>query len=410
MRAQWLMGPYGGPVRNIQKLGFAAGRLTIWLRFIAELVVPNFNYHPTHDIRATYVRYYADPSAAARFATDLLVKAGVSTEDSKIMADCLVMADVRGVDTHGLARLPQYLDRVRNGRVKAKPEFKLTEKTPAVAHMDGDNGFGFVVATKAMTEAIKRAESYGIGMVTVNHSNHFGMAATYVIQALEKDMISLVFTNSAKQMPPFGGKENLLGISPFAAGAPSRTEVPYILDMAPSVVAKGKIRRAARRGEPIPEGWAFGPDGKPTTDANVALNGSMAPIGGPKGSGLAILMDIMSGVLSGAAFGGEIGDQYKDPRPQNVGHCFIAIKPDIFLTTAEFKARMDILAQRVHQVPPAPGFNEVLFPGEPEHRMSIQRRKEGIPYAEAERKMFSEAAEQFSVSEIPLSETPLSLS
>lgn len=179
--------------------------------------------------------------------------------------------------------------------------------------------------------------------------------------------------------------------------------------MAPSVVAKGKIRRAASNGESIPVGWALDADGNHTTDANVALNGSMAPIGGPKGSGIAILMDVMSGVLTGAAFGGEVGDQYKDPRPQNVGHCFIAIKPDIFMTTDEFRARMDVLAQRIHGVTPASGFNEVLFPGEPEHRLGAQRRREGIPYAEAERQMFVDAAKQYNVAELPLSEVPLSL-
>ncbi|KAJ6012647.1 malate dehydrogenase [Penicillium canescens] len=355
-------------------------------------------------------RYYANPAAAATFAIGLLEKAGLSPEDAKTMADCLVLADIRGVDTHGLSRLPQYLDRVSNGRVNAKPGFQLTEKTPVVAHLDGDNGFGFVVATRAMEEAIKRAEVYGIGMVIANHSNHFGMGATYVMQALEKDMISLVFTNSAKQMPPFGGKETLLGISPFAAGAPSGKEVPFILDMAPSVVAKGKIRRAARRGESIPLGWALDADGNPTTDADIALNGSMAPIGGPKGSGIAILMDIMSGVLTGAAFGGEVGDQYKDTKPQNVGHCFIVLKPDIFISSDDFKSRMDTLAQRVHGVTPAPGFNEVLFPGEPEHRLGTQRRKEGIPYADVERQMFIDAAKQYGLAELELSQEPLSLS
>jgi LDH2 family malate/lactate/ureidoglycolate dehydrogenase len=235
------------------------------------------------------------------------------------------------------------------------------------------------------------------------------MAATYVLQALQANMISLVFTNSAKQMPPFGGKETLLGISPFAAGAPSNREILYILDMAPSVVAKGKIRRAARRGESIPLGWALDADGNPTTDANVALNGSMAPIGGPKGSGIAILMDIMSGVLTGAEFGGQVGDQYKDPKPQNVGHCFIAIKPDVFFSADDFRARMDILVQRVHGVAPAPGFSEVLFPGEPEHRLGLQRRKEGILYADAEKKIFAESAKEYGVPELPFSETPLSV-
>ncbi|KAJ9650468.1 hypothetical protein H2198_010224 [Neophaeococcomyces mojaviensis] len=353
------------------------------------------------------VRYYAQPQKVEAFATSLLEKAGLPPEHAKLMAACLVQADVRGVDTHGMARLEQYLSRVNNGLVNASPKLELVEKTPVVTHLDGDNGFGFVVASKGMAEAIKRAEVYGIGMVTVNHSNHFGMAATYVIQALEAGMISLVFTNSAKQMPPFGGKETLLGISPFAAGAPSKNEIPYVLDMAPSVVAKGKIRRAARRGEPIPEGWAYDKEGKPTTDSNIALDGMMAPIGGPKGSGIAILMDIMSGVLSGAAFGGEVGDQYKEAKPQNVGHCFIAIKPDVFIGADEFKSRMDTLVQRVHAVAPASGFQEVLFPGEPEYRLSKLRSGQGIPYAEAEKKMLDDAAASYGVPSLEFSETPL---
>lgn len=306
-----------------------------------------------------------------------------------------------------MARLPQYLERVTSGLVKAKPNITVTEKTPVAAHVDGNNGFGFIVATKGMEEAVRRAQTYGIGIVTADHSNHFGMAATYVLQALDAGMISLVFTNSAKQMPPFGGKETLLGISPFAAGAPSKDEVPYVLDMAPSVVAKGKIRRAARRGEKIPLGWAYDKEGRPTEDAEVALGGSMAPIGGPKGSGIAILMDIMSGVLSGAEFGGQVGDQYKEARPQNVGHCFMAIKPDVFMSADEFRARMDTLVQRVHGVTPAEGFSEVLFPGEPEHRLAAERERAGLPFAEAEKKMFEELAVKYGVPELELATSPL---
>ncbi|TDZ14239.1 L-sulfolactate dehydrogenase [Colletotrichum orbiculare MAFF 240422] len=352
-------------------------------------------------------RYYARPSEAEAFAKSLLVKSGLPEDDATLMAGCLVQADTRGVDTHGLARLQQYIERVQSGLVNAKANISITEKTPVAAHADGDNGFGFIVASKAMQDAIRRAETYGIGIVTAEHSNHFGMGATYVLQALEAGMISLVFTNSAKQMPPFGGKETLLGISPFAAGAPSRNEVPYVLDMAPSVVAKGKIRRAARRGEKIPLGWAYDRDGKPTEDAEEALNGSMAPIGGPKGSGIAILMDVMSGVLSGAAFGGDVGDQYKEARPQNVGHCFIAIKPDVFMSSEQFRARMDTLVRRVHGVTPADGFGEVLFPGEPEHRLAEERRVQGLPFADAEKKMFDELAAKYGVAELALSTTPL---
>uniref|UniRef100_A0A8H7KB27 Malate dehydrogenase n=1 Tax=Bionectria ochroleuca TaxID=29856 RepID=A0A8H7KB27_BIOOC len=213
-------------------------------------------------------RYYANPAEARTFAKALLTKSGLPEDHAKLMAKCLVEADTRGVDTHGLARLQQYVERVSSGLVNATANIQIHEKTPVAAHVDGDNGFGFIVASKAMEDAIRRANTYGIGIVTAEHSNHFGMAATYVNQALDAGMISLVFTNSAKQMPPFGGKETLLGISPFAAGAPSQSEVPYVLDMAPSVVAKGKIRRAARRGEKIPLGWAYDKDGKPTEDAN----------------------------------------------------------------------------------------------------------------------------------------------
>ncbi|KAI0387224.1 putative malate dehydrogenase [Hypomontagnella monticulosa] len=356
---------------------------------------------------ASHIRYYVKESDAIAFSRALLLKSGLSDDDSSLMASCLVQADTRGVDTHGMARLEQYLDRVTRGLVNAKPSLRISEKTPVAAHVDGDNGFGFVVASKAMEDAIRRAETYGIGIVTVEHSNHFGMAATYVLQALDAGMISLVFTNSAKQMPPFGGKETLLGISPFAAGAPSKDEVPYILDMAPSVVAKGKIRRAARRGEKIPYGWAYDVDGNPTDDPDVALNGSMAPIGGPKGSGIAILMDIMAGVLSGAAFGGDVGDQYKETRPQNVGHCFIAIKPDVFMSSENFRSRMDTLARRVHAVTPATGFEEVLFPGEPEYRLSIERSSQGLPFAHAEKIMFDKLAKKYDVPGLVFSTTPL---
>ncbi|KAH9985278.1 putative malate dehydrogenase [Xylariaceae sp. FL0662B] len=322
---------------------------------------------------------YVNITGNGGLAQTLLSKAGLPDEHARLMADCLVQADARGVDTHGLARLQQYMGRVSSGLVKAKPDLKLSEKTPVAAHLDGDNGFGFIVASRGMEEAIKRAETYGIGIVTVYHSNHFGMGATYVLQALKKGLISL-------------------------------NEVPYILDMAPSVVAKGKIRKAARRGEKIPLGWAYDKSGKPTEDANEALNGSMAPIGGPKGCGIAILMDIMSGVLSGAAFGGEVGDQYKESRPQNVGHCFIAIKPDVFLSADEFRSRIDILVQRVHGVAPADGVKEVLFPGEPECRLDIQRRSQGLPFADAEKVMFDDMAEKFGIPKMTMSTTPLTLS
>jgi len=219
----------------------------------------------------------------------------------------------------------------------------------------------------------------------VKHSTHFGMAATYVLEALEAGMISLVFSNASRAMPPWGGREALLGTSPLAAGAPAgEGKAAFLLDMSPAVAARGKIRRALKRGESIPPGYALDAEGRPTTDPERALQGVVLPIGGPKGSGLSMLMDIFGGVLSGAASGGDVGDQYKHARPQDVGHFFLALKPDLFVPLAQYRERMDALIARVRACPPAAGFTEVLIAGEPELRHEAQRRRCGIPYNRAE--------------------------
>ncbi|OAX85008.1 hypothetical protein ACJ72_00600 [Emergomyces africanus] len=194
--------------------------------------------------------------------------------------------------------------------------------TPVVAQVDGQNGFGFVAAHVAMDRAIAMAKDYGIGMVSITHSNHFGMSASFVQQALDADMMSLVFTNSSPALPAWGGREKLLGVSPIACGAPAggKSGVPFILDMAPSVAARGKIYKAKRRGEQIPEGWALDENGAPTTDPDAALKGVMLPMGGPKGSGLAIMMDVFSGVLSGSAFAGHVTGPYDPSKQADVGH------------------------------------------------------------------------------------------
>ncbi len=297
------------------------------------------------------------------------------------MARCLVRADLRGVETHGVMRLPGYLDRVRRKLINARPDIRINRVTPVAAHIDGDNGFGFVVATRAMAEAMNAARQYGIGVAAVKRSTHFGMAANYVLQAVESGYVALVFTNASPAMPPWGGREALIGTSPLAAGTPGG----FVLDMAPSVAARGKIRRALRRGQQIPFGYALDGEGRPTTDPAKALQGVVLPIGGPKGSGIAIMMDVFSGVLSGAAFGGDVRDQYKDyQRPQNVGHFFMAMKSDLFVPLDEYRARMETLIGRVHASPPAEGFTEVLMPGEPEARREAERRRTGIPYAAAD--------------------------
>jgi len=330
-------------------------------------------------------RVYAEAGAADAFARSVLAAHGVPAADAAIIAGCLVSADLRGVDTHGLCRLPGYLDRVRRGLIDPRPQLTPKRVTPVAATLDGQNGFGFVVGTRAMQEAITIAREYGIGVVSVRRSTHFGMAASYVLQALDAGLISLVFSNASPAMPPWGARTALLGTNPFAAGAPAGKHAPFLLDMSPAVAARGKIRRAERRGEKIPLGYALDADGRPTTDPTAALGGVVLPIGGYKGSGIAMLMDILGGVISGANFGGEVGDQYKVyERPQDVGHFFLAMRPDLFVPEADYRARMDILIERVRASPTAEGVDEVLIAGEPERRHEAERRRTGIPYSAGE--------------------------
>jgi LDH2 family malate/lactate/ureidoglycolate dehydrogenase len=243
-------------------------------------------------------------------------------------------------------------------------------------------------------------------VVSVRRSTHFGMAATYVLQALDAGLFSLVFSNASPAMPPWGGRTGLLGTNPFAAGAPAGSEPPFLLDMSPAVAARGKIRRAARRGEKIPLGYALDADGRPTTDPKAALGGVVQPIGTYKGSGIAMLMDIFGGVISGAAFAGDVGDQYKAfDRPQDVGHFFLAMKPDLFVPKGDYRARMDSLMQRVRACPTADGFDEVLVPGEPERRHEAERRRHGIPYSRSEVDVLQDEAAKSQVPLLVISES-----
>ncbi|HMH19545.1 MAG TPA: Ldh family oxidoreductase [Burkholderiales bacterium] len=353
-------------------------------------------------------RVFVEHDEADAFARALLAAHGVPKKDAATVAACLVGADLRGVDTHGLTRLPVYLERVRRGLVNPRPKLFPKRIASAAAALDGQNGFGFVIGTRAMAEAISLARKSGVGIVAARRSTHFGMAASYVLQALDAGFVSLVFTNASRAMPPWGGREGLLGTSPLAAGAPGGKLAPFVLDMSPAVAARGKIRIAEKRGEKIPLGYALDAEGRPTTDPTEALKGVVLPIGGHKGSGLSMLMDIFGGVLSGAAFAGDVADQYKAfDRSQNVGHFFLAMKPDLFISKKEYRSRMDTLVERVRACPRAEGFDEILLPGEPESREEEKRRRTGIPYSAAEIDPLQEEAARAGVAKLDVSSKPL---
>jgi L-2-hydroxycarboxylate dehydrogenase (NAD+) len=315
-----------------------------------------------------------------QFARSAFQTAGLSEADAKVVADDLVKANLRGIDSHGVSRLGMYLERLDRGLVNPRPKMTVTKVAGAVAQLDADNAMGFLPSHLAMSTAMELAADAGIGMVGVHRSTHFGMGALYALQAVEKGYVSLIFTNSSPAIAMWGGRSAFLGASPIAAGVPGGGGADFIMDMAMTVIARGKIRLNAMRGEPIAAGLALDLDGNPTTDAAKAFEGVCLPFGGVKGSVLGTLMDLMSGVLTGANFGGEVKSLYFDhSEPQNVGHMFIAIRPDLFMAMTDFEARMQEFTRRIKALPRAAGCDEILMPGEPEARTEARRAVEGIP-------------------------------
>jgi L-2-hydroxycarboxylate dehydrogenase (NAD+) len=315
-----------------------------------------------------------------RFAISAFKSAGMSDADAEVVGADLVKANLRGIDSHGVSRIPMYLGRLDRGLVNARPEMKLTKVAGAVAHLDADNAMGFLPSHLAMDTAMELAADAGIGMVGVHRSTHFGMGALYALQAVEKGYVSMIFTNSSPAIAMWGGRSAFLGASPIAAGVPGGKSAPFIMDMAMTVIARGKIRLKAMRGEPIAEGLALDVDGNPTTDAAKAFEGVCLPFGGVKGSVLGTMMDLMSGVLTGANFGGDVKSLYFDhSEPQNVGHLFFAIRPDLFMAMTDFELRMEEFNKRIKALPRAAGCDEILMPGEPEARTEARRAAEGIP-------------------------------
>ncbi|KAH6673148.1 putative malate/L-lactate dehydrogenase [Halenospora varia] len=346
-------------------------------------------------------KFHIAPEAASKFAISLLKANGVPAGNAEVIAKCLVMADLRGVDTHGMNRFPSYLKRLCSGAINHKGSPTLKQITPCVAQVDGCNTFGFLGAELGMRRCIEMAKEHGIGMVSVKRSNHFGMSAWIVQQANEAGMLSLVFTNSSAALPVWGGREKMMGVSPIACGAPGPKGAgkDFILDMAPSIAARGKVYKALRRGENIPIDWAIDGEGKRTTDPARALEGSMLPMGGPKGSALAVMMDVFSGVLSGSKFAGRVIGPYEEGgegRESDVGHFLLAIRPDLFLDGGEeeFKERMSVLYDRVVGSKKMEGVDRIYFPGEIEQELHKERLRSGIPFVKAEVDALNKEAEK----------------
>jgi len=314
------------------------------------------------------------------FADQVLQAAGVDAQESQVVADNLITANLRGIDSHGITRLPLYVERLEAGLIARRTEVERVRQTPGACVLDAHNGWGAVAGLAGIREAIGRARQVGTGVAVVRHSNHFGIAAYYAQEAVAANMIGVAMTNASANMSPWGSRQPYFGTNPICVAVPAGRERPVIYDGATSVVAIGKLVLAAKKGEQIPSNWAADQYGQPTTDPRVAVAaGNLLPMGGYKGSGFALMVDVLSGVLAGAAFGSHVSNLRRLDAPQNVGHFFAALDIGAFADPAEFQGEMEQLVREIKDSPRAPGCERVYLPGEIEWECEERRRREGIP-------------------------------
>jgi LDH2 family malate/lactate/ureidoglycolate dehydrogenase len=317
-----------------------------------------------------------------RFVKDVFFKIGCSDEESEIISDTLVEADLKGVHSHGVMRLGIYPNRLKGGAVTKNANIHVVQESPATALIDGGNGMGQVVSYKAMQLALDKAKQTGVAMVGVRNSNHFGAAAYFTKMAPEQNMIGIIYTvSSVNVMAPWGSIDKLLGNNPISIGAPSGRKIPLILDMALSEVAVGKIKLAAMKGDAsIPKNWALDKEGVPTTDPHEALEGLATPMAGYKGSGLAIMGAMIAGVLNGAAVGSKVGNIFKDTKEaSNVGHTIIVVNIEQFTPLKEYLIHANTFIEELKFSRKAKNIDEILMPGEREYLLEQERRINGIP-------------------------------
>ncbi len=327
-----------------------------------------------------------------QFTKNLFLKIGCSIQDAEIAAEVLLSADLRGVDSHGVARLSGYVRLWEKGRINVNPKIKVVHETPSTAVVDGDGGLGLVVAPFAMQIAIEKAQKVGTGWVAVKNSNHYGIAGYHAMMALQHDMIGISMTNASPLVSPTFSKERLLGTNPVAVAVPAKDQPPFVADMATTTAANGKLEILLRKNERAPLGWIQDKDGRPTTSPNgVKEGGALLPLGGDrehgshKGYALGSIVDILSAVLSGANYGPWVPPFVAflepDPNPvgEGLGHFFGAMRVDAFRPAEEFKSHMDNWIGRFRSAETTPGFEKVLIPGDPERELETERRKNGIP-------------------------------
>ncbi len=312
------------------------------------------------------------------FVVALLQRLGLSPQHAGYTALALIDADLAGMDTHGVRLLPPYVARLRDGAIEARPDLTVVSRSGAVSVLDGGNGLGQVVASWAVEHSIEVARETGAAVTTVRRSNHLGALGSFTRAAADRGMVAFLTQNTRANMAPAGGRQAAVGNNPFSFAVPGG-EFPVVLDLSCSAVARSHIDVAAERGKPIPEGWALDPAGHPTTDPEQALLGAVLPFAGHKGSGLAVVMGALAGVLSGAKFGAAVPPLTDYGQERDLGHFLFLLDVRALGPVDALTGRMDRYVREIAASPPAPGSDEVRLPGQASHRRRRERLEQGIP-------------------------------
>ena len=307
---------------------------------------------------------------------EIFINHGLNKNHASISTNALINAELVGAYGHGLARLKMYCDRIKKKLINPKPNIKIKNISQSISLIDANNSIGFVAADIAIKKAIKNANKTGIGLIAVKNSGHYGLSGYYAEQAVKKNLVTMIYTNAPPAVAPHGSLKSLFGTNPICFGTPTGSKIPFILDTSISMINRGKIRVAARNNQKIPEGVALDKFGKPTTDAKKALEGVQLPIAGFRGSGLAWMVDILSGVLTGGNHAGRVKDPFEDfTGPQNIGHLFITFKTNLFVKNYNKRIKENI--KRIKRLPKIKGVKEIMYPGQNKYnRYKLNSKKD----------------------------------
>ena len=311
----------------------------------------------------------------------IFIKHGLSNNHASISSNAIINAELVGAHSHGLSRLKMYCERISRKVINPKPKIKIKKISQSISFIDANNSIGFIAADIAIKKAIENSKKTGIGMVAVKNSGHYGLSGYYAEQAVKKNLVTMIYTNAPPAVAPHGAIKSLFGTNPICFGAPSGSKVPFILDTSISMINRGKVRLAARKNQKIPKGVALDKFGKLTVDAKKALEGVQLPIGSFRGSGLAWMVDILSGVLTGSNHAGRVKDPFDDfSGPQNIGHLFITFKTNLFVKNYNGRIKNNI--RTIKKLPKAKGVKNIMYPGENKFKRFKMNSKKDIKISE----------------------------